>query len=216
MKIKINDYFKNYYLSCGNTRDNFIFENCPKDFITLAQKSLNQNSEKVKSCNILLTTDIENKLNKTLEKFENDFQKKIIANGFFITLFLREIVKEQNYEKEKLNFLENGIAALLTGDIKNVKDYIINSPTPLDIEKTIKEIGKIELNIFLVDTQNIYLQQAVNNYISSRLPYSVKIFTNKQLPTYYDQNGNFIQAPHDYMNVNVYNFIEKPSSDLEK
>lgn len=216
MKIKINDYFKNYYMTCGNTRDNFIFENCPLELIDLAQKGLSINSENKKPCNILITKKIENKLNRTLEKFESELQKKIIARIFFTSLFLRELIKLEN-KAEQLNFLEKGITSLLSENIENIKEYIINSPHPLDIEKAIKEIGEIELNIFLVDTENKFLQQAVNNYLSSRLPYSVKIFTNNEkLCTYYDQNGNFIQAPHDYINVNVYNYISIDYNNLEK
>ena len=74
---------------------------------------------------------------------------------------------------------------------------------------------KFELNIFLDNTQNIYLQQAINNFISSREPFSVKLFaTQERLSTYCDQLGNFIQSPHDYMNMNVNKFIE--NVDLEK
>jgi len=59
--------------------------------------------------------------------------------------------------------------------------------------------NKFELNIFIEEADK-YLQQAINNFISAREPYSVKLFLkNDKLSTYYDPIGSIIQSPHDYM-----------------
>ena len=68
----------------------------------------------------------------------------------------------------------------------------------------IKKIGKIELNIFLSDAENVFLQRAINNYLAAREPYSIRVFSNKnKFPCYYDQSGNVIQAVHDYREISI-------------
>ena len=80
-----------------------------------------------------------------------------------------------------------------------------------------KELGKIELSFILEDAENKYFQQAVNLFISSREPYSVKIFTNNdRLVTYYDLNGNIIECPHDFMRRDVSEFIERECCEIQE
>ena len=38
--MKINKYFISAYLTPGETRDNFIFENCPLEFLEQAKDAL--------------------------------------------------------------------------------------------------------------------------------------------------------------------------------
>ena len=215
----INEHFKNTYLTCGRTHDNFIFENCPKEILSLAKNSLSQNSNNVKSCCITINRDIEQAVEKTLEKFENILQKKIICKDFIIGLFALELLKNldedlsnQPFSKEEII---EGINAILNGCCEDVKNFCTNAPLPYDIKKLISSIGKIELNIFLNDTKNVYLQNAINNFISSREPYSIKLFTtNQKLPSYLDQNGNYIECPHDFMTRNIQNFITTKKKNI--
>ena len=106
--------------------------------------------------------------------------------------------KNNNFEKIKQNY---------------AKGYM-----PYDVARKSRKLGqKIELNIFLFHMDNIVLQQAINNFVSSREPYSVKIFTNKEkLSTYYDTNGNIIEWPHDYMRRNMNDFIEINNTENEQ
>ena len=66
--MEINEYFKNDYLTCGQTRDNFIFENCPNEFILEAQKSLAISKNGVKSCNLTIKRANEIYVEKTLTR----------------------------------------------------------------------------------------------------------------------------------------------------
>ena len=99
-------------------------------------------------------------------------------------------------------------------DIEKVKKYHSVAPMPFDITNFSREIQKIELNFILNNTQNVYIQEAINNFISSREPYSVKIFSSHSLPSYRDQTKNLIECPHDYMSRNISDFIEYQSEKL--
>lgn len=207
-RIEINEHFKKSYLTCGNTRDNFIFENCLNEFVQLAECSLKASQNGTQSCCIKITKDLEEKLESTLSQCENDIQRKIVARELFATLFMFELIKKTPQKDKLKSDLKMGLSDILSGDFEKTKKYIMTAPTPYDIENYIQSHQKIELNIFLYDIQNKPLQQAINNYISSRLPYSVKIFSNKPLASYLDQNKNRIEVPHDYMTINVKNFIK--------
>ena len=64
--IEINEYFKAEYLTCGRTRDNFLFENCPREFMAEAVRLLNVPSEDNKPCVIMLTAGMEYKFNRAI------------------------------------------------------------------------------------------------------------------------------------------------------
>ena len=213
-QIEINEYFKSSYLTCGVTRDNFIFENCPYEFIEIAKSLLSSPQNGVTPCVVEITKDIESQLNSTLSKCVDDFQKSIIARDFFVSIFMLALLKHSIVSNE-VTSLKNGISAILSGNIEKSKKYHLESPIPFDISLKAKKLGKIELNIFLVDTDNKFLQQAINNFISSREPYSIKIFSTKNLPSYLDQLGNIIVNPHDYMARNVNDFIKIQEDEIE-
>ncbi len=216
-KIIIEKSFINYYLTSGRTHDNFIFENCPIEFINEAEKLLKSSTTDTKSCVIRLSRDIEENLEKTLSQCENDFQKSIIARDLFLSIFMTKLIELSNGDVEQKEKLENGINAILSGDFEKSKKYHVLSPMPYDITKMIRKIGDFELNIFLINTKNKFLQQAINNFISAREPYSIKVFaTSSQLPSYLDQNGNLMQSPHDFMFGKVKENISFDEQSLNK
>lgn len=218
-KIKIDKYFIDYYLTCGKTRDNFIFENCPIELIIKAEDLLlNSTADaETKACFIKFDREIEKELEKTLSYCDNDFQKSLIARDFFVSVFMEKLLELSNKNIEQRETIKKGIDAILDGDFESVKKYHSHCPMPYDVSKTTKEIGRFELNLFLIGTENRYLQQAINNFISSRERYSIKVFTtNKKLPSYLDQNGNFVQCPHDYIMVKTNDFIRFEEKNFEK
>ena len=108
---------------------------------------------------------------------------------------------------ENFNFGGNSMVIDFHGKIINKLDReekVLTSFIDLGTMKEYKEQMPI-----LKDTKNKYIQQAVNVFIASREPYSVKIFTNNdRLVTYYDLNGNLIESPHDFMRRAVDMFAE--------
>ena len=205
----INEYFKEEYLTCGRTRDNFIFENCPIEFIKIAQELLNNDSVDIKACNVTITSEEEKLLEQTLNMCLNDLQKNALERDFITANVMLEVVKGIKGREEEKKMFADGLMALLTGDFQKSKKFHLDCPMQSEIGSIARETGKIELNLFLIDTKSPYLQRAINNLISSREPYSIKIFTNNErLPSYRDQAGNIIQCPHDFMTRNVNDFIE--------
>lgn len=203
-----NNFYKNYiikeYLTAGFARDNFVVEMCDKRLLDFVKQHIVTN-EDVKTCVINLSHENETNLEKTLNACENDFQKKLLARDYFETLFMQELLKFcTDFEVE--NNLESVTKALLSGDFNIARKEHINSPTPFDIQQIIKKIGKVELYVFLDNIQNKHLQQAVNNHITSRTNYTIKVFSTHRFSTYYDQAGNLIQSPHDYIIPNFINF----------
>lgn len=212
----VNEYFKNAYLTCGNTYDNFIFEDCSLKFIDFAYDYLKHNSNDVISCCIKLNKKIESMLECSLFKCKNEMQKKIVARSYFTTVFLYEVLQKASISTTfDLEMLKKGISDILSGDFEKVKEFCLHgAPIPYDIKRIINKNIKIELNVFLIDINNVYLQRTINNYISSREPYSVKVFSNKKLVSYVDELGNFIENPHDYMSVDVNKFISSNNKKI--
>ncbi len=207
--MKINEYFENEFLVAGNTYDNFIFENCPNEFLSIAKAKLKESREGVKSVVICISREQERCIEQTINNCQEDFQKKILARDIITALIVRELLQYKSEKVEKINFVNSQISAFMHNDFEKVKEFHALSFMPHDVKKLHGELGGIELSFILQDTQNKILQQAINIFVSSREPYSVKIFTNSEkLPTYYDVNGNFIECPHDFMRRDVNDFIE--------
>lgn len=213
--MKINEFFEKEYLVAGNTYDNFIFENCPNEFLEFAKTRLVKGGGEVKSCVVCLNKQTEKLVEQTLNNFNEDLQKKILARDFITAVVIKNLLND-NQNLELYNFACQQIDAFKNNDFDGVKSMHAQSFMPHDVAKIAKDIGKIELTFILENTENKLLQQAINIFISSREPYSVKVFTNKErLSTYYDLNGNLIECPHDFMRRDVNEFVEK-ENDIER
>lgn len=211
--MKIDAYFEKEYLVAGNTYDNFVFENCPSEFLAVAKHKLST-GEKVKSCCVSLTKKEEQAFEKIAACCATDLQKKVLARDFVVALVLNQLLKGSD-KVEKYEFASAQVNAFFEGNFEKVKTMHGESFMPHDIKRLAKEFGKIELNLFLSEMKSVVLQQAVNLFLSSREPYSVKLFTSgEKLSTYYDLNGNLIESPHDFMRRDVNKFIE--ADNIEK
>ena len=207
--MKVNEFFEKEYLVAGNTYDNFVFENCPKDFLQYAKSRLLQSDGEVKPCVVCLSKEQEDLVSKTLDNCAEDFQKKILARDFITAMVVKQML-DKDCQSDDYEFVCRQIAAFANNDFETVKQLHAESFMPHDVKRLQRDVGKIELSFVLDSTQNVYLQQAINIFVSSREPYSVKIFTNNEtLPTYYDPNGNLIECPHDFMRRDVNNFLEE-------
>jgi len=214
--IKINDYYKNAYLTAGVTRDNFVFENCSDEFMDLARNYLSEDANDVISCVVDLDKNIENKLEDSLDLFDSVVHKEIIARDFISALIMLSILKKSGNSVE-LDALDQGIENVLSGDYKRIRSFLQNAPMPYLIDWQIRKTGKIELNMFLKDIKNKYLQRAINGFLASRTGYSIKVFTNQdRLCSYYDEGGNIIQSPHDYMVRDAREMFEECSLEMQQ
>ncbi|MBQ9786005.1 MAG: hypothetical protein IJW25_00895, partial [Clostridia bacterium] len=160
-----------------------------------------------KPCNIIITASNEEKVEKILKQCSSNLQKTILARDFVTALVMKEILKDIPSKQMQLKELYNLIQAFYNSEFNKVKQYHSSSYFPYHADRYFRKFGAFEVNFFLVNTKNVYIQKAINNFISSRTPYSVKIFTNTKLQSYQDEAGNIIQCPHDYMTRNVNEYI---------
>lgn len=205
--MKIDDFFVNEYLTPGNTYDNFIFENCPEWFLKVAKEKLSNGDNNIKSCCVAITKETEQAFEQILSSCKEEFHKKVLARDLIVAYIMKELLSDKKQENSYA-FVCKQIDAFMNNDFEAVKSMHIDSFMPYDVKKFCKDFTKIELNIFLFDMSNKYLQQAINCFISAREPYSVKMFiTAERLSTYYDIDGNIIECPHDFMRRDINKFI---------
>ena len=211
---KINDYYKNAYLTVGVTRDNFLIENCSDDFIELAKKSLSINQNDFKSLVVTIDKNLQLNLEKSLNLYEDSIHKEIISRDFVSSLIIREILKYTKDDNE-LESIENGIRNVLSGNPDRLREFISHAPMPYIVDWKLRKLGKCELNMFIQDIDNIFLQRAINSYLASRTKYSIKLFNNNSsLCTYYAEGGVLIQSPHDYMVRDAREMVENFEFEL--
>ena len=216
--IIINEYFKNEYLTPGQTYDNFVFENCSIEFLFEAKQLLEQSTNNNCKSHIIELTNLEEQLiEQTLKKCKSNFQKNIISRDYICSLIMREILSKIPNTEDEIAELNRLISSIKSGDLNSSIDFHAISPMPYEITEIIKKNGNTELNFFLINNQNPFLQSAINNFLSARTPYSIKVFTNNtQLPSSTDQAGNLIQSPHDFMRRNINDYITIIDSSKEK
>ncbi len=153
---------------------------------------------------------------KIASQCSQDLMIDFFARDLICSMAMREIVRNMPGKASYTHVLDLGIKDLLGGEMYKVKNFHTIAPFPHDVVDMANEAGGIEMDFFLMNTENKHLQRAINNFISARTPFSVKIFTNNEkLPSYMDQSGNYIECPHDYTNINIHNFIEKKSRYAE-
>lgn len=212
--MKINEFFIKEYLTAGQTADNFIFENCPEEFLLLAKQKLIESANSVKPCCVTITKETETMVEKVLKSCEQEFQKKLLARDFITSLVMKEVLQDIIAEQDSYLQNQQVLFAFMLGDYESAKNMHGQSFMPHQVSQMSKKYGKIEVNFFLNNVSNIYIQQAINLFVSCREPYSVKIFTNlPHLCTYYDPQGNLIECPHDFMRRNVNNYILNPEQE---
>lgn len=213
MKISdISPYFIDAFLTCGQTYDNFVFTNCPVDFMRIAEAQLSIDNDDCNSCVVHISSSDEAHLDKLFYKCRSSYQLLTLARDYIDLLIMRELVKKTE-DIGDLKQIEQHINAFRNGDIDSAIDYHFEAPLPQHIIYLIQAFKKTEIDFFLYNTENKILQSAINNFLSMRTPYSIKVFTNKErLPSYYAESGTPIECPHDFINLNVYDFI----NDKEK
>lgn len=210
MSLEINEYFKNQYLTCGNTYDNFIFHNCSKELLDIAEQSLSQDTEGCIPVVLRFDRQIESRLSQTLDICADDFQRGVLARTYFFARFMRELLHKFNktYRHHTVEGLDGGIEKLLSGDFEGSKKFYLMAPFFDEIQSFVRKNGKIELDILLDDTSNIFLQRAINIELASRTPYSVKIFnTGERLISSYSESGQLVQDTHDYLSRNISDYV---------
>lgn len=205
-----NRYIIEQYLTPGMTRDNFIFEDCTRDFLSLAYNKLLETHNRTKSLCLYLSGEDDSFIIDKLQECDSSQQKQILCSEYILQSIMNvamhnepEYYKESKALNKRIKLFKNGMMSV--ADFCLGSDYLFE-----DLQNIFKSNKRIEINFFLDNITNVDLQKAINNYISSRTPYSVKIFSNNKLCTHYDGAGNIIQSPHDYMSIYKNSFSDIP------
>ena len=142
MSIEINEYYKNQYLTCGNTYDNFVFCNFPRELVSCVEKSLSQNANECTSVVLRFDKQIEEGLSKTLDACADDFQRGVLARTYYIARFMRELLHKTNqtYRHHTVEGLDAGIESLLGGDFEGSKKFYLQAPYFSEIDNFIRYI----------------------------------------------------------------------------
>ncbi|MFQ6752411.1 MAG: hypothetical protein ACLRFL_02455 [Clostridia bacterium] len=183
--------------------DNVVVVNCSYNFMRMAIEGLN-NTDDCRAICVIINAKTNEKISKFLDSILDRDHQKIYARTFVGSIIMLEMLK--NYEDVNLGFeydkelLSSGIEAFISQDADRVKEfYIHHAPWSMDIERVVRKYGKMELNIFLSNKIDTRLQNEINNFIFSRLPYCVKVFTSAdRLSSYRTTSGDMIQIPHDF------------------
>lgn len=220
--ITVSKYLKDNYLTTGKCYYNYIFYSCPKPFLTYAIKALETETPSVKPCNLYINRALELGLEKTLDKTDSSFIRGLIATDFLNNMIMLEIMNVRNIEKTEdgltKEIINQQLDEYLNGKLENAHANHANCADSWQIAKEILRHGKVELNIFLENTQNKDLQRAINSYIATYNPFHTKLFTtDKKLPTYESfAFNNYICAPHDFLEVDTNGHIFTMVSQNEK
>jgi len=207
--MELNEYYKEAYLTCGNIRDDYVFTGCSLDFVNEAKRYLALDGENVKSCCVTFSRDDVDLVEKTLGECSDVLHKKILVRDYVTAKIMKEIFLKSPNSLSEVQTIDEQLDAFYKNDLSRAKDYHIHSYMPHDVAKQINNIGKFELNLFLLDVNSVVVQSSINNFISNRNPYKLRVFTtNETLSTYYDQSGNIIESPHDYMEIKSSKFLE--------
>lgn len=207
--MELNKTFIDGYLTAGETRDNFIFTNCDESVLEIAEQSLAQRKNGVKPCLVFFDEQDMTVSSEIIGKRSSDIQKKVVAREYVFQKVMIAILKHEPLCEARFKTLSQTHKKLRNGNMK----ALFSGLTTLDIYDYIDAFGKIELDFFLKNFSDSHLQQAINNFVSSRMPISIKIFSNGNLCSYFDQSGVFIEEPHDYMSVNVNDFVNNEPED---
>ena len=214
--MKLEKFFIEEYLTPGQTRDNYIITNYPIELLQSTPDIIKQQQSTFKPCNIVITREEEKAIETTINTFPEQFIRDILARDYVCALIYHKLSQIVPIKPSQQQIINDQLHAFLNNDHEAVKELHPHSIMPFDIDKHIKKTGNIELNIFLHNTENVDIQRAINLFISSRTPYSIKIFTNNErLPSYADSMGTLIESPHDFLTMNT-NTIINDSPSYEK
>lgn len=220
--MELNQYFIDNYLTCGAERGNFVFLNCSNEVLNFAKENLNKGNEKTIPAVVSINKKQAENVKKLLDQYETDFQREIIASNYISSLIFCALFKNayssknkqvQGFALENKNVVLNAkqfIQAVRANDQLKATDYVMFCPTSEFILYSANALGRIDLTFILKDMQNSQLQKAINGYLIRQKNISTKLFTNLcSLSNYFDQSGNIIQSPHDYLQILVADFIKR-------
>ena len=213
--MKLSKYFVDTFLTV-NPRggDNCVFTNCPEEVLSLAEEKLVEPRKVGVSHVIPISCEIADAFEDACEDFDKVFFPKIIARGLVNGLVMKSLLESKKSalsksEREMLDAVNQGLEDILSCDYDGISDYLKCAPTHFDISSFIEDNGRHEIAFVLRDMKSKGIQQAINNFLSARSRYVIKVFSDAELASCLDEGGNLVQCPHDYTSIKISHFIEE-------
>lgn len=207
----INKSFAEEYLACGQARDNMVFTACSNRVLDWIKNYLKNSQQKDILAVVELSRQDEMGFEQILESCTDEFQKNLLSQEFITSCVLRSAMINAGSKDDFLSPIEicnKFLDACQRGDFEGVKQLYTKAPMQYQVAYFVRKYGRLEMDFFLCDTQNKYIQRAINNFLSAREPYCVKVFSNTNLlPSYITSNGQRVESPHDYIDMNINNFL---------
>lgn len=191
----------NFLLTSECCRDRFMVFNLNDSDMEKIFNRLNSKIKKIVPITIKLTKYDEELISTMSDKFYYEKAKQIIASTYLTSKLIKDLQDKIPSIKEKYDYIYN-VDNILENFKINDESFLINGDNfPLPYNLNLKSIDgyKFDINIFLYNITNNYLQVAVNEYISRQDPWSVKIFTRESNLSTYQTLDNFpLKAYKDY------------------
>ena len=204
-------FIDNYLLDSGSV-DNYLFENCEKVVLDEIYKVLRTSVTKKRQCIVKLTNEEEKQVLALLDKCKSSYERTVLTRDFVNAKIMVEVYR--GVDKALFERYTKQLNAFYNLDIVQAKEnHRYGVLFPYDIINYVKNKEKIELNVFFENIKSFEIQRAFNNYMSARLPLSVKFFMPGRMVSNADESVNMIQSPHDFISVNVSKFIETEEKD---
>ena len=228
----LSDFVKNNYLTFSSIgSDHEIYFNTPAELMPEIKRTLTkQMKENTNLATITFTADESNQIESILIDYDNfdintpsrinpNYQKRVMASALIrckLMLAILESKKDLQETSMSSAELRQIIQGLTSCSREERIQAYINAPSHYDIEDMIKRGQKTHLAIFEDNVNCSILQGAINDYIGSRTPYSIKLFTSSNnLSNSYDSNGNLISPVHDYRAIYLDRFLDTPEHTME-
>ena len=198
------------FLSGLKWRENYIFCGVDKGSLGHIFKTIGKKANHDEFCNVFFDEKIQNNLETLLDKEDEKFRKGLLAD-FFVSSILIDNFLSQGKIKNDCHYLlehhKENIKILESGDYEKLIENINNFPRSYDVKDIIQKSNITEINIFLPNNRNKFLQQAINNIIYNDRTFFIRFFTCDTFPASMKMtNGEKLLNREDYL---LCKFVDK-------
>jgi len=193
--MKLSKYFVDNFLTV-NPRggDNCVFTNCPEEVLSIAEDRLLSNQKSGCAHVISISDAICDAYEEAVEGYDPMFFPKIVARNLVNGLVMKSLLESKKSalsksEREMLDAVNQGLEDILSCDYDGMVEYAKNAPTHFDISSFIEDNGRHEIAFVLRDAKSKRIQQAINNFLSARSRYVIKVFSDAELASCLDEGG---------------------------
>lgn len=171
--------------NAGRRNSHTLFTHISEAKMKKVVRCLKKHDKDSLNCFVSFNEKDVNFINKITSKFK-EYQKIIVARAYVNTKILKcilddcindsliDVSKDDAIVKETNRLLD----IIYSADTKEIEKNIANFPEMNLIQLELELHRDLDLNILLINAENELLQRPINDYLSLRNPYPIKVFTN--------------------------------------